>query len=485
MLATSAVQAGDGWVEVRTPDVHVISNVRASRALSVAGRVADHRLAINALFPAASTHSRAPVPLLLLDDAAWRAYGPFCVEPCSGAAIHSDDRTYLVARGDGDARVTLETVFHELTHRIIYEDMQGIRPAWFHEGVSELFCSVSREKGKLKVGAPPQGTLRVLRSSSWLPLAHVLGVERGADHDMGGPFYAQSWLMVHYTRLENPARFAQLNRYMDLRARGESVDSAIDEAFSGEADELDAELRAYSRRKSFNLVQLELPPSIALTKADARPLTPVEGNTHLAEVLVAMRRVDRPATRLHADLVRLAGTRSTAALLAAVAHEFQHNTGAAQELVDENCSGTFADAETPRLCGDAYALRVSYREGSADADIQEWTLKARAFYYEALRMDSGDIPSLFSLARTYLVFPGEGSGDVRARLEQFVRESPGNSVALMLLGGLVAHEDAQQGKVYLDQALARASTAEQRELIMSALRSIDESIAASHQGAGL
>jgi predicted Zn-dependent protease len=139
-----------------------------------------------------------------------------------------------------------ETLRHEYGHHFMFRNFPGAYPAWFREGFAEFFSTATvSASGRATVGKTPFSSARVLNTLRWLPMETVLG---GAPNFTDGretaAFYAQSWLLMHWT-MTDPDRRRRMDAYMGDRARGVAIDAALRSHFDTDAEQLGRTLRAY------------------------------------------------------------------------------------------------------------------------------------------------------------------------------------------------------------------------------------------------
>ncbi len=99
-------------------------------------------------------------------------------------------------------------------------------PIWLNEGMAEVYSTLKRDGGQIRVGSVPQGRDILLWQKKWLPLAALVALARDSgeynEKDRAGVFYAQSWLLTHMLMLspEYGDRFSGEANYGEFSAGG-------------------------------------------------------------------------------------------------------------------------------------------------------------------------------------------------------------------------------------------------------------------------
>lgn len=147
----------------------------------------------------------------------------------------------VAVRRSGD-----ETLRHEYGHHFMFRNFPGTYPAWFREGFAEFFSTATvASSGRATLGKSPWSSVMVLTNIRWLPMESVLaGRFKSEDREEMSAFYAQSWLLMHWT-LTDPERRRRMEGYLADTARGASPDAALGTHFDMDAEKLGQTLRAY------------------------------------------------------------------------------------------------------------------------------------------------------------------------------------------------------------------------------------------------
>jgi hypothetical protein len=484
LLLCAAHAACAQWWEA-LGDVDIVSRLSRNQTVEVAQALADYRAAVGHLMPALDRPVNPPVVLFLLPPTSGRPLplpGDLC-DGCSGETIAREHVTYIIdhpAAGVGSV-----TALHEFTHKLVLQSYRGVLPVWFDEGLAELLSTTRRSEGHLVIGQAPRQRWRDLQTLPWLPLADLLRVrhdspEYTSSQSSARAFYAQSWLLAHYTQLASPERLRQLNTYLDLVRQGATVEEAGAKAFAGGIAALEAELREYPKQAQLPTLQVDVPPGDAVTMEGLKALTSAQGDERYAVMLLDVsRRSDfvPPAAleKLVGDLALSNPADPVAQLLLANIHEAQGRSALARPLLTRFCIKPLRSADIAVLCGDA-SMRRARRAKSAGPAVSG-RVEARSYYEAASRLAPDDLKTWTRVAETYIDAPGN-SALVRARLERYLADAPVDYYIARQLAALYRGVNLKRAKAYADEVVRDAHDPEEQELARGTARAIDAEIAA-------
>jgi tetratricopeptide (TPR) repeat protein len=310
----------------------------------------------------------------------------------------------------------------------------------------------------------------------WLPLDRVLFESSAIEHpESRARFYAQSWLLTHYL-FDDPARAAQLGRYMARLIRGEEPRAAFAAAFERTPAEMQRDVTAYAfGRLAFRRMDrasIARSPTVAVTRlpASAGDLLLAEGALRLGRADAdLLARIRRAAARHQDDYARR---------VLAHAEILHGDPDAGDRLLEPLLAASPNDAELLYLRGMRH-LVVGQRD---DAARRERFRQARPWFVRAHRADPNHFQTLYRYAETFIVE------------ENFTSE---NNAEILLLAHSLAPQVAQirmagatmllaRGEFDLAETLARplASTAHQGSLAVAARELIAKAQARDSSGVG-
>src|SRR5689334_9117982 len=166
--ATTAF-ARDNWVSVRSKHVLVIGNGAERDIRQMAVRLEQFRDVVSQLVSPSATDSAVPTTVIVFKDDA--SYAPFKTSDNNAGYFQpGQDVNYITlsaeTRGEQDY---FNIIFHEYTH-LITNNSIGLSPAWFNEGLAELYSTLAINNNGVVVGRPIHRHIASLKQNALLPL---------------------------------------------------------------------------------------------------------------------------------------------------------------------------------------------------------------------------------------------------------------------------------------------------------------------------
>lgn len=304
----SAQGKAEGWTSVQSKNFLLVGNAKERDIRKVAARLEQFREAFLHLLPA--EHFDASVPLTVVvfkDDAAYRPFEPLYSGQSTGVVgffQSNADVDYITLSVDRKhVRSADALAFHEYVHLLVRNSF-GNAPLWLNEGLAEYYSTFELSDGNKKVtlGRALNYRAQTLRERELLPLAALFQVDEHSpyytEQEKRNLFYAESWALIHYLLSSN--RRAQLSTYLELLAKGGSVEDAFRQAFQTDFATLETELRAYLRLNKFpqQVINLDKRLEFDATLTRSAPLTPAETQFYLGDLLLHTNRLDEAAVYL-------------------------------------------------------------------------------------------------------------------------------------------------------------------------------------------
>lgn len=271
------------WIEARIDDFVLVTDAKESYARQTLRDFAVFKHALGALAPLTRAVPHMPTEMYALEGGDWRSF-----TPTSGAAGFFTvrvDLNYIFFDRTPKGMRSREVVFHEYMHFVLHSGASVFLPAWWDEGVAELFSSLRERDGKIEFGLVPRVREWDLKYLQLMPTGTLFAADRSSPtlrkHVSAPMFYAQSWLTVHYMLIENPVRGRQTETYLNLVSAGRPIAEAVQAAYGVSLDELDLEIRNYRNRDKIgaylmkfktplpdasDVVIRELPEAVALSR---------------------------------------------------------------------------------------------------------------------------------------------------------------------------------------------------------------------------
>jgi tetratricopeptide (TPR) repeat protein len=145
------------------------------------------------------------------------------------------------------------TIYHEATHWLMSVD-QSSKPAWFTEGIAEMFSTFERTGGKVNWAKPINEHLELLRGSPQMPLAQFLA-EPSALFDRDertNIFYAQAWAFTHFLMFsKDQGRRQLLVKFLDT-FKTKSGEATVNAVFGSSLPDIDREFQSYIDQRSWS-----------------------------------------------------------------------------------------------------------------------------------------------------------------------------------------------------------------------------------------
>jgi tetratricopeptide (TPR) repeat protein len=270
------VIARDSWVSVRSKHLLVIGNGSEKEIRQVTARLEQFREVVSTLLAKPGSDSAIPTTVIVFKDDA--SYGPFKVsENNSGYFQPGQDVNYITlsteSHGDRDP---FSTIFHEYTHLLV-NDTFGKTPAWFNEGLAELYSTLSvSDDQRVVIGRPIRRHISALQQNSLLPLRTLLEVDYKSpfynESQKQSIFYAEAWALMHYLMMtDNCVRTTQVLEFLQLLDAHTALEPAFQKAFNTSIESVENALRGYVLQEHFRPSDLtfarKIQTSVEMTSA--------------------------------------------------------------------------------------------------------------------------------------------------------------------------------------------------------------------------
>jgi hypothetical protein len=384
------------WIEVRSPNFRVLTNVSAGAGRRIAREFEQMRALFAAAFPKMRLETGAPLLIFAPQDEysmkamapeMWKAKGP---KP-AGFFQHGWERQYAVVRLDQDVPGSYQVVYHEYVHTLLHANFRWL-PPWLDEGLADFYGNTRFEEKKMYVGAPSTRVYH-LRGRTLIPLEELISenpwVKFRKDETRIDTFYSEAWALVHYLvfgpGMEQGAKLSQFN---DLLQKGEPQKKAFVDTF-GDPKNLESALSQYITKFLFSSYVMENPSHIQEKDFPSRTLSTAETEAELGTYRLWSR--DRQEAR---EAIEEA-TKDDAGL------PLGHETLGFLDFMDGkdgNASSEFGkayEADRQRYLSLYYKTMLS---GLANSTAQSDELSFRAAMYEVLKLNPRFAPACVQLA---------------------------------------------------------------------------------------
>lgn len=453
------------WATLETEHFVFVGDASDGQIRSVAQRIEQFREVVARLFPGSTVTTRPVVVLVFANDRSLRPYAPhYQGRPIelAGYYISGEDGGTIAVNADSQ-EAALSVVFHEYTHSIVANTGAEL-PVWANEGIAEVYETFqTRDGGRSAViGAPPSHHLELLRRSTPIPLAQLLAITRDSpmynEGSRRGVLYAQSWALMHYLMLGNPARATQLRGYLAALRTGVAPAQAFRDAFGADLAVLERELFDYVRNFAFPVMRYDFDTRLgAAVAARPAPLDDAEAHGYLGDLLAGAGRKNDALTLL-TDAVKTNPRAVRPAVALGLLHLRDDRLDEAVAALETAVARGPGDAAAHTVLGRALYLKLS--DGSTDAQVRE---RAHAVLTRAVELDATDTRPMALLAS----LESQRGGDVEraaALIARALKLAPANEqYRLMHASVLIRLKQFDQATAVLGPLMAAGSTTAIRE----------------------
>jgi tetratricopeptide (TPR) repeat protein len=312
----------------------------------------------------------------------------------------------------------------------------------------------------------------LLKNAPFMPLRDLLAIDYtsreynegsavGPFVDRRGVFYAESWALMHYLQLGNPARASQLARYLVRLHDGEDPGETFTAVF-GDPAALERELREYLRKFSLPVIRVDFAgKGRASGGGPADTLNEIDATIYLSDLLGRTGHVDEARRRLQ----KVVEANPSASAAAETLGVLELNAGNPDRALPwlERAAQDRSNAGAQVLWGRAVIDR--YENASADGrDTGMPKMNdARVALAQAVELRPDDAETLATLGRAESI-AGEDTAKALALLDRAVALAPAqDEYRLMLAEELVRQREFARAMELLAPLAAAARRAEIRD----------------------
>ncbi|MEY2853529.1 MAG: hypothetical protein RL030_661 [Pseudomonadota bacterium] len=302
----------------------------------------------------------------------------------SGQFLRRPSWSMIAMSNDGERENTRNTIRHEATHWLMSVD-PGRQPAWFAEGVAEMFATFERKIEIVKWGLPIPEHLYTLNQGALIPFDEFL-TQRSALYDSDsrtGRFYAQSWAFVHMLLLSNdPVRRAKLLEYLHAY-RNDTAENAVKQVFGDDLSIWQKALSSYIGQRSFGYMQQPLMATPALpAPADA---SPAYVEAALGQLALGSGKMDLARSHAQRGMTLDARQPKVHELMAYIAQEDEDSAALARHSQEAVQLGS-KDAQMFLILGDSYA-------GGPNSELKDASRSRINAYETAINLNPRNYPA--------------------------------------------------------------------------------------------
>ena len=258
------------WVEVRSPDLHMISDDDTKSAQTALWRLEQVRTEFGLIMNRKKVNRNRPLLIIgLRNQGEFNSYAGGKPTLPGAFAMSAPDRDYLIADLSSPDPSGLFRAYVLLLLNANYPRTQP----WFDEGVAETLAGMDATEKKAQLAPPPE-VARTLQGGALVPVAQLIGPGVAQSPE----FRATAWLLLRWLRESNQLE-ASAQYFGRVMLQHMPPEQAFAESFSITPRDLDLALAKF-RSTALTPQAIEVPvympketfPNFKLSEADARAL---------------------------------------------------------------------------------------------------------------------------------------------------------------------------------------------------------------------
>jgi tetratricopeptide (TPR) repeat protein len=317
-----SVSADDGWILIKSKNFHLVGNAPEPEMRRVALKLEQFRFVFTRLFAEMNFNSPIPTTVVVFkDDSSFSPYKPINDDGSrrdyvAGYFLPGKDVNYIALAVKGEKEIrekrenSLSTIYHEYVHFLVDNTMGRANiPPWFNEGFAEYYeQTVINDDRKATLGTINTSHLTNLQKNGFIPFEKFFAVDyytlnRQTKENVVN-YYAQAWALMHYLIQGNKgARNNELRHFKELLLKGKPSKEAFQEAFKTDYAAMEAEVKKYIERKTFEVSTINLDVDFVLeNELRAFPVTQAETKAYQGDLLFRLNRLDEASRFLQESL---------------------------------------------------------------------------------------------------------------------------------------------------------------------------------------
>lgn len=200
-----------------------------------------------------------PTVVYVVSDSIWDKY----LEPTTGIRsefVPTRFVNYIIAN---NTSIDRNGLFHEHTHLYLYNQMPGVYPLWFDEGLAIMMGRAMYTGGGVEIYPAQHGD-----EGGWVPIARVLRATKTSPEYLSQKqlysLHFESHALVYRALIDDAEFGKQVIKYLEAINNIATPEEA--EAILGNIDDLDFKMRAYVNEsgKKKVLMNVEKAPDLVL-----------------------------------------------------------------------------------------------------------------------------------------------------------------------------------------------------------------------------
>src|SRR5271168_1097503 len=403
--ATSANDAKEAWVEVRSPHFVVSSNAGESQARHVAQQFEEIRGVFASGFAKLRVDPGKPILILAVKNESslktllpgyWEQKGS--VHP-AGTYVPGEEKHYVALRLDTESENPYHILYHEYTHALLHLNFSGL-PPWLDEGLAEFYGNTIISGKDIHTGKIDKSHLYLLRDSKLIPVEVLLQVDHSSpyynEQNRASVFYAESWALVHFLLMDPEARKQNLlGHFLEAWDKTGNQVEAAKQSF-GDLTKFGKQIEAYARQGSFYTGVLKSSAQADEKSYTSRALPAAEALALRGDFYLHTKRMAEAKAALE-EAVKEDPKLAAAHESLGTYYFHQHDI---EDAAKELQTATELDSKSFLTYYYAAVLNLQQARGMPD----EWP-KAEASLEKAIALNPNFAPAYASLSTLYLMHP--------------------------------------------------------------------------------
>jgi tetratricopeptide (TPR) repeat protein len=393
-LLTSATAVSQGWYAVSSDNFTLYTDAPEDQTKELVEKFEIFRRSALAVLGLPDEPENQRLVIMFYDSA--RDFGR--ISPGGNVAGFYYDSIFgprMLLRDVGRGATDQQVLFHEYVHYLMNQRSTFNYPRWYAEGLAGVLETTEIEDS-IVVGNPLPYAARAI-GLGFRPLVHDV-VSATVDAEDG--FYLTSWLLSHYVSLGNPTRREQTSDYLRRYDAGEDPVEAFAASYGISTTEMDAELAAYARRGTLNVLKAPRQPYSG--SLSTRVLDQDEALLLLADIAVEVDALE--AAHHYFDEASGADSAFRSKLMGrrAIAYIHERKVGEGDELVRRLLEESSEDSQ---VLGDiahyAFDKFVEIETGRFAGDAAAELDRAIEYGVRAVAADPSDLEAQYYLGLSY------------------------------------------------------------------------------------
>ncbi|MDP9053910.1 MAG: hypothetical protein M3N93_06350 [Acidobacteriota bacterium] len=291
-ILTLPAFAADQWVRLTTPHFELYTEAGEKKGREAILYFEEVRSFFSETSPSSRKAPALPVRIIAFrTEKQFRPYSPS--EVAAAFYTGSQKRDYIVMQDLLPEHFPV--AIHEYVHLIVRHS--GVKlPVWLEEGWADVYSTLKPIGKKTMVGDLIPGRVQTLQNEKWLDFNTLTSVTQDSptynEKNRVGIFYSESWALAHMLSLSREYGPA-FNKFIAALNDGKSAADACRIAYGKSSAQVYNDLQMYLYRNQIFGALFLMKLTKSEEEADAAPVTPLQSEIILADLLAATNKAER------------------------------------------------------------------------------------------------------------------------------------------------------------------------------------------------